>query len=201
MVKLGEEIDFGRGDYDLEEFMLFAIMVPGKKASTTVRLVDDILRKMHSDVDLGRELKPFELIRSWLERHPHVDFAIWLRHKGVGCYNHRAKAIKGVVESGLNLRECTIEDLEKLYGVGQKTSRFFLMCNRPNVKAAILDRHILRYLSQRGYSVPESTPTNKAEYKRIERIFLREAERNDADPMQFDYAIWKEGAGVNSSTL
>lgn len=197
MVDLSKEIDYERTDYALEEFMLFCIMVPGKKATTTVKILDSILTKMHEDVDKDRNLLPFDLIRTWFRDNPNIHFETFLKFRGVGCHSHRAKAIRSLVASNIDLRSCSISDLEALYGVGQKTSRFFLMCTRPNVKAAILDRHILRYLAKRGFNVPDNTPTSKPEYLRIERIFLQEAERNNVDPMQFDFGIWKKAAGVD----
>jgi thermostable 8-oxoguanine DNA glycosylase len=196
MVNLNKEIDFDRNDYDLEEFMIFCIMVAGKKATTMARLLDNILSQMHAEVDPQRELKPFGLIDRWINCNPSKDLGEYLKNNGVGCYNHRAKAIICLIDAALDLRTCTIEDLEELYGVGQKTSRFFLMCNRPDIKAAILDRHILRYLNELGHNVPLNTPTSKSDYNRIERIFLQEAENNNIDPMEFDYGIWKKAAGV-----
>jgi len=197
MVELGKEINFFRTDYELEEFMLFSIMVAGKKASTTVRILDDILKEMHNNIDSKYELRPFQLIFNWIEDNPNINFDEYLRDKGVGCYTHKAKSILCLIDTAIDLRICSLEDLEQIYGIGRKTSRFFLMCNRPGVRAAILDRHILRYLLNKGYDVPQNTPSSKYEYERVERIFLKEAEKNNIDPMQFDYSIWKEAAGIH----
>ena len=197
MVDLNKEIDFSRDDYALEEFMLFCILVTGKKASTTVKILDSILKDMHKDADPEFSLRPLRLINRWIEKNQDKDLAQFIRSKGVGCHSHKAKAMLCLVDAAINLRTCSIDDLEELYGVGQKTSRFFLMCNRPNVKAAILDRHILKHLADKGYNVPKATPSTKSEYRRIEKIFLQEAEKSGVDPMQFDYAIWKEAAGIS----
>lgn len=51
--------------------------------------------------------------------------------------------------------------------------------------------HILKFLKDKGYKVPASTPTGK-KYKTIEGYFLKEADKSGLSVADFDLKIWKE---------
>lgn len=75
--------------------------------------------------------------------------------------------------------------------MGLKTSRFFLVHSRPNVRVAVLDTHILQWMKDEGYDVPRQTPTNKKKYREIEDKFLAECDKRGVSPAQLDLEIWK----------
>ena len=114
-----------------------------------------------------------------------------MRKCGIGCYNNKAKTFWQLANSGLDLSTCSTTELESIHGIGMKTSRCFIIHSRKDPKCAGLDVHILRYLKDKGYDVPTSTPTKK-EYLRIEEIFLKLAEQSEKTVAEFDLDIWKQ---------
>ena len=95
-----------------------------------------------------------------------------------------------LVSRGLNLSSCSIEDLERVVGIGPKTARCFVMHSRRGARHAGLDTHVLKYLKSRGVDVPKSTPTGRR-YAELERIFLDMADESGKSPAEFDLEIWK----------
>jgi endonuclease III len=87
----------------------------------------------------------------------------------------------------------TIEELESVYGVGSKTARFFVLHSRPDANVACLDTHILKWLNEKGYNVPKSTPSKK-KYSEIEKLFLQEAIIHQMTPADLHLTIWKSYA-------
>lgn len=94
-----------------------------------------------------------------------------------------------MVHSNINLKTCSVEELEAIPWIGPKTARCFLVHSRKNVKYACLDTHVLHYLRDQGIDAPLSTPTGK-KYKYFENIFLRLANEAKMSPAKFDLWIW-----------
>jgi len=101
----------------------------------------------------------------------------------------------------LNLRTCTLEDLLKIHGVGNKTARFFLLHTRAGCEYAVLDTHILKWMRNRGEDVPKSTPTNSKVYRELEKRFryLSRLAHPSLTDAQIDLLIWSEQSGRISS--
>jgi len=174
--------NFNLTNYELEEVMLFWVLVAGKTAIRITKSLNAILNHLGGAT-------PFEKIRgAGKENLPQV-----LKDNGVGCFNNKAKALWGLVNKGLNLRTCSVEELESVYGIGPKTARCFVIHSRPNAQYAALDTHILKFLRSKGYNVPKSTPTGK-KYRELEIIFLRYAEALDMPVAELDLAIWNKYA-------
>ena len=127
--------NFNLNDQELQEHMLFAISVAGKNAMTMAKLLIIfwfMLRRTN-----GKDC--FEcVLRLSKRKKPLSDV---LKSFGFGCHTNKSDAFKGVAESGLDLRECTTDDLEKIKGIGLKTSRYFIMHTRPDCELACLDTH------------------------------------------------------------
>jgi thermostable 8-oxoguanine DNA glycosylase len=131
---------------------------------------------------------PFEKIRG-VEKN---NLPKLLKDHGIGCYNNKAKAVWELVNSNLNLRTCSVDDLEKIYGIGSKTSRCFLIHSRPNMQYAALDTHILKYLRDSGRIVSKATPSNKKLYRKFEKEFLDDALYYGYSVAEFDLALWNK---------
>ncbi len=95
----------------------------------------------------------------------------------------------------LDLETCTPEDLEEIPGIGPKTSRFFILWTRKDARHAALDVHILRWLRSLGHKTSKQTPPNGKAYRRLEEIFLQEADKRGLTPRELDAQIWSEGSG------
>ena len=178
-------------NYDLDQVglqyhIIFCILVAGKSAKIMAR-VHENLRDMLTIA--GPTCFPFSVIK---RLGPDV-LADYLKQFGCGCFVAKAKAICAIAESGLDLRLCTTYDLEEVYGIGPKTSRYFILHTRKNARCAALDRHILRWLREEiGLQAPKATPMNKAVYAFFEEAFLNLADAQGKTPAQLDLEIWKK---------
>lgn len=178
---------FNRTDAELEEFLLFCIAVAGKNARTTSRNLERLLES-------GKGKTPFEKIRNIASQN---SFAETLKSFGFGCYNLKAKGLLTAAESDFDLNKCSVQELEKIPGVGHKTSRFFILHSRKNANVACLDTHILKWLSKHtgDSNVPKVSPGSKKIYLKWENIFLEIAKSMNIPPAKLDLDIWNELSG------
>lgn len=177
---------------DIEAFAVFCICVAGKRGRATEKRVECFLSKR------GEALTPFRYIR-WLIDRGRLERA--LREVRMGQYGKITRALTEIVEAcyegKLDLWTCGVEDLEAIHGIGPKTSRYFLLRTRENPKVAALDVHVLHWLHDLGYDVPKHTPQSGKQYRRVEAIFLEEADKRGTDPGELDRQVWhKYSAGV-----
>ena len=193
--------DYNRSKDELQLFILFSVMVAGKNADTTDKACDRMWRDIWKRVDhtygyLGpthtadmKAQSPFDLLKVAMEQGWLTPEA--LKGWGFGCYNLRFKGITALINSGLDLRTCTVDDLEKIPGIGRKTSRFFLIHSREGAQVAALDTHILKFLkASKVENVPKSTPSSDKEYARLEQAFLKLVPSN-MTPAAFDIWLWR----------
>lgn len=175
--------NFNQTNDELEEVLLFWICVSGKTASVVSRQLNNLLNSLKGTT-------PFDKIRSvGEERLPST-----LKEFGIGCYNSKAKSLWQLVNSNINLRTCSVDDLEKIHGVGRKTSRCFIIHSRHDAKYAGLDTHILKFLRAKGHDVPASTPASKRLYLEIEKLFLEYVKKSKKSVAEFDLDIWRSYA-------
>ena len=174
---------FDRTREELEENLLFCIVVAGKKASTQIKLLHDFLNSgTHG-------LTPFEKIKSMDNDGVLAERLVESR---LGQYTRLLCCFRTLIASEIDLHNCTIEDLESIHGIGPKTARFFMTCNRENVRHAVIDTHLLKYMNQHmGLKVPTTTPGNPREYHRLEELYLTHADALNIKPAELDLAIWK----------
>lgn len=186
--------NFRRNSSELEEFLLFCIAVAGKNATTTATMLDKLL-------DYGFEYcngTPFEVIKKLNDIE---NLPVLMKSFGFGCYSHKSRGFLEAAYSGLDLKKCSVEDLEKIYGIGMKTSRYFLLHSRENAHVACLDTHILKWLSKHsGVKVPKQTPTGK-KYQELEQVFLKACEALQIGAADLDLKIWNMSRGNNEKPL
>jgi len=178
--------NYNRTEEELEEFLMFAILVAGKGAEQQARKLDEFLKRcMWEQID-----KPFAHIEflnknGWLEIH--------MKEFKLGQYKRIGHAFTEILKFKGRLKTVTIEELESISGIGSKTARFFILHSRPDAKVAVLDTHILKWMSEKGYKVPKATPAKK-KYAEIEKLFLTEAINHQMTPADLDLTIWKSYA-------
>jgi thermostable 8-oxoguanine DNA glycosylase len=111
----------------------------------------------------------------------------------LGQYN---RLTRYMIESlNLDLRNCSVEDLERIPGCGPKTARMFLMFSRPNQRFAALDTHVLKHLRANGIQAPMMTPPAGKTYRRLEAEFLKLADASGMSVADYDLSVWKFYSG------
>jgi|TARA_Y100001951_G_C11246951_1_gene243949 thermostable 8-oxoguanine DNA glycosylase len=175
--------DFNRTKAELELFAVFAVCVAGKRAKVMAKKVNDCFLECWTPT---ARLSPFEMIKSLLDIR---IFGAYLQSNRFGQYKRLWRALKEL--SDLDVATCSREDLEKVHGIGPKTSRFFLMHSRPNQQFATLDTHVLKWLRSKGVDAPKDTPQSKKVYAKLERKFLQLCKDERKLPADMDLKIWK----------
>lgn len=185
MIDAANITDYNLFDNELEARMIFWVLAAGKNGTRAA----EITNKMTSNWErLAGITKPFKVIKSQsLEETVEM-----CKNYGTGCHNSKGRSLHELVNAGLNLRTCSPEDLEKIYGIGMKTSRCFILHSRENAQAAGLDTHILKHLRELGYDAPINTPASKKIYLTLEKIVLKLAEQTGMSPACYDLKVWNQ---------
>jgi len=187
MVDLTKVTNFQRTLFELQEFWLVAICVAGKNGPKQAKKVHDFL-----DGQAGNT--PFAKVRKMIDGDKLLKR---LKFVKMGQYNRIERAFRESLD--LDLEKCTLDDLTRIKGVGNKTSRFYLLHSRPDCEYVVLDTHMLRFLREICglKNIPKSTPSNPEQYTAIERM-AREA-INDKFPndtlADADLKIWLTMSG------
>lgn len=169
---------FDRTDHELQEFLMFCIMVAGKSATQTAQKLEDFLQCWQS---------PFAML-TFMIKFSAEGLIYWMKEFKLGQYNRLQSAFTGILS--LDLRTCTVADLEAINGIGPKTARFFIVHSRPDQNHAILDTHILAYMRSKGIETPKTTPSGK-KYLELEQKFLALVPEG-MTVADFDLQIWNE---------
>ena len=170
----------------LEEAALFWLCVAGKTASQISPRLDLLLNDLH--VALGvRRWQPFRVVREAGE----ANLRRLLKANGIGCHASKAKGMTQLANSGIDLKTCSVKDLDDIHGIGLKTASCFVMHTRPDARCAGLDTHILKYLAALGHDVPKSTPGSDRRYHEIERTFLEYVDLCGRTAAQLDLLVWR----------
>lgn len=185
-------------DEQLQQFLLLAVVVAGKTAAQQQKKLDAFLQ------NVLREAPGTQTLLQALDALSLTALRSHLVQVKMGQYNRLTALIKhlikAITDGRLNLRTCVAKDLEAFPGLGPKTARFFLLYTRKDIRVAVLDTHILRWMSEnlealflRPGVVPKSTPSGER-YVVLERAFLRYCDTHKLDPAEFDFALWKAGS-------
>jgi len=174
--------NFNRNTRELQAFWLFCICVAGRNSKQVAIKVNKLL-----DECIPSNSTPFDWLRM-------VKVRQVLEQYKMGQYTRISKAI----EQSLDLDLSTVDfvELEKIHGVGPKTSRFFLLHSRKDVELAVLDTHILRWLGAQVTDavVPKTTP--QKDYRFWETVFLNvsKAKFPGMSIAEIDLEIWRTGS-------
>lgn len=117
-----------------------------------------------------------------------------LVHRKIGPYEHNFRRLSELAMgvAGPTVYDMSVESLERVYGIGPKTARMFILHSRPEQEYAVLDTHILKYLRAIGYTqVPKSTPQNPVFYRALEQAFIRDAKKVGRRVAEHDLEVWK----------
>jgi len=192
---------YNRTEAELECFLLFCIVVAGKTAYIQARKLDEFLTSINKRLMLPEHINPFQSLKS-ADQHGILMEEI-LKAK-LGQYKKIFNGFKYIIEREYNLSKMTPQILEKIPGVGMKTSRFFLLHSDTfyKDKIAILDTHILKFIKENiDDRAPKSTPVIPITYRFWEDMFLNWCEKNDKNVADFDLEVWKSYARTKKDPL
>ena len=185
---------YNRTKAELECFLLFCIVVAGKTAYIQAQKLDEFLTSINKRLMMPEHVSPFQSLKS-AEQHGILMEEI-LRAK-LGQYKKIYNGFKYITENEYDLTRMNPDLLERIPGVGMKTSRFFLLHSDINYKdvIAILDTHILKFIKENiDDRAPKSTPTIRVTYKYWEDLFLYWCQYNNKNVADFDLEVWKSYA-------
>jgi hypothetical protein len=181
---------------ELEEFLLFCIVVAGKNADQQSRKLERFLG--------GR--RPFAHIRA-SDREGRLEAR--LREVKLGKYSLLGRSFRALAASGADLSTITWEALTAFPGIGIKTAKFFVLHSRPTQMHGVLDTHVLGWMGEhwapagrRGPAVPGHTPQDARSYLFWETVYFGMVSarhhgpaRAHVDWARFDLDLWKERRG------
>ena len=188
MIDPDDVVKFDRTNFELQEFLMFCVLVAGKSAKTTAKNLEKLFSAIGVDA-----INPLEKIHN-LKRSGY-NLPELMRRLGFGCYNLKANALidlaNAVVEKKMDIKSCSLNDLEKVKGIGPKTARFFMLYSRPDIKdIAVLDTHLLKYLqNEANIDVPKATPSGK-KYLELEKLLVDIVKKSGKTMHEFDLEIW-----------
>ena len=179
---------FDRDTNQLESFWLFCQFVAGKNSDYASRCLSKLIH--------GMSKRGYDNIFNYFRDLGRDGIHNALVASKVGQYG---RLTKGIMQSlDLDLRTCSLDDLLSVYGVGNKTARFFLLHTRQGCDYAVLDTHILAWLRDHGVeNAPKNTPTNSKLYRELEKQFryLSRLEFPYLSDAQIDLLIWSDQSG------
>ena len=187
---------YDRTQNELEEFLLFCIVVAGKTAYIQSRKLDEFLTSLNKRLMMPENVYPFQSLKS---ANQHGILMEEILKAKLGQYKKIYNGFKYITEHEYDLTRMNPDLLERIPGVGMKTSRFFLLHSDINYKdkIAILDTHILKFIKENiDDRAPKSTPTIRVTYKYWEDLFLYWCELNNKNVADFDLEVWKSYARV-----
>ena len=185
---------------ELEEFLLFCVVVAGKNADQQARKLDRFLG--------GR--RPFAFIRA-IDRGG--TLGVRLREVRLGKYSLLARSFRELARSGADLRTVAWEELTRFPGIGIKTAKFFVLHSRPDEMHGVLDTHVLGWMRDhwapagpRPLAVPRHSPQDPRTYRFWETVYfgMVSARRHRADGgravdwARFDLDLWRERRGATA---
>jgi endonuclease III len=182
MIDPSNVTNYSLDEAGLQEVILWWILAAGKSGTTSSRCLELFLSSWRSSI---KEV-PFDTVKKVDAKS---SLALEMKKCGIGCYNNKARSWKALVHSNIDLKRCTLGDLEAIPGIGPKTARCFLIHSRRDQSYAGLDTHLLKFLRLVGYDAPKSTPTKK-KYTHLEKEFLGLVKKSGRTVAQFDLIIW-----------
>ncbi len=178
-----EITNYNRTDAELEFFLLFCVVVAGKKSDIQARKLEQWY-----DARFYQWHSPFDYISSLT-----LGLRGSLENVKMGQYGRLVKSFRDAVELGLDLKKCSLHDLCQIRGVKFKTANFFLTHSREDYNVPVLDTHVLKFLKAQGIKdVPASTPQDEKVYNFFADQFVQIAKQVNMSVADLDLQVWKK---------
>ena len=172
---------------ELLHFLLWTTTVAGKRS--------DVQTKKFNEFFNGLTLKA-------IGAHGNAIRAR-MKKVGLGQYNRLCTCWKWIHKNiqPTKLRTITRDELVKCPGIGPKTASFFIAHSQPWPEVAVLDTHVLRWLSQEfpQFPVPKTTPQDATTYRNLESLFLGRSCQLNLTPAELDNLIWQKATTTKTN--
>lgn len=181
--------DYSRTQYKLEEFLLFCVFVANKNSDHAAKVLDFLLTFAHEGET------PLQTIRRMVDEDTLVTRLVQAR---TGEYRRRWRTLSELSHGWAgDLSTTTASQLEQVYGIGMKTSRFFVLHTQDWASCAVLDTHILKFMKEKypELDVPDKTPTNPKKYRELEEVFIEYCKSKNLYPALVDLELWRHYSG------
>jgi hypothetical protein len=199
MIDPNKVTNAARTEAELEEFLLFCVVVAGKNADQQAAKLERFLG--------GRA--PFAFIRK-SQRAAALDAA--LREVRLGKYSLLGRSFTALASSGVDLRTVGWADLTAFPGIGIKTAKFFILHSRPREMHGVLDTHVLSWMREHWepkgparLGVPRHSPQDPGLYQFWETVYFgmvaarHHPPSSHVDWARFDLELWMERRGSPDS--
>jgi endonuclease III len=175
---------------ELEEHLLFWVFAAGHNAKSTAKGVDKFKTKVFALAPDHEFL--FGAIYALGQTNGWDFIRELLGSCGLGCWRRKSRTVRELCLKALHLKTCTRENLESIWGIGEKTSKCFLLHSRPGIRFAGLDTHIRKFLREKGFDVPNAL--TKKRYQVLEQEFLKLCDEVGKTPADYDLELWNKYA-------
>lgn len=191
-------IKYGRTKAELEELILFLVMVANHNAQIEAIKLEWFLAEGRHAMPHMTPLQYVWYLECQASTTVKGESRLMerLRHWRISPYGARYNAFWRLameVHSGrLDLTDCPREQLAQIPFISMKTASLFVLDSRPDQRIAALDTHILAELrAVTGYkNAPETSPQNPVTYLRWEQIWLDLCDLLGKDPAAYDLEVW-----------
>ncbi len=176
----------------LQEHIIWWALAAGKDGVYEAKCTEQIMLELEERTGYEPR-RPFEMLRRFNTLTEITQ--LFARHK-TGAQSIKAQTVLGLIESNIDLKTCTREDLLKLWGMGMKTATCFILHSRPNQQMAGIDTHYLKFLRDRNIVVPKQRPskpkdgTMHKEYLRLELEGVKVAQEWGCSCAELDLTVW-----------
>src|SRR5262245_4334997 len=127
MIELKGITAYGRSTEELEELLLVCAVHEGQGVFDAAVALDSFLRTVHTRKHL-KGWQPLKVLRGL----GLVDLAEGMKSHGLRSHKRNARAVAALVLCGLDLRTCTVAELEKVPGITPSAARLFVLHARPD---------------------------------------------------------------------
>lgn len=187
--------NYKRTNDQLETFLLFCVCVAGKTAKT---ISEKLYEFLYDGVYVTKKISPFHQIKILSQNE---KLSQQVEKFKLGNYSKIIPLFEELANSNINLKNVSVEELEKFKGIGKKTSRYFITHTRPNIKdIAVLDTHVIKHIKElqeqgkitSNLSIPKSITPKK--YDEIESIYCHYLNDIGVDYAEYDLRVWNNYA-------
>lgn len=173
---------YDRTDAELQALLVFCMCVANKTAAVMAPKVNLFLE--------GRgTLTPFQWVARLMDEG---RLRSEMERARLGNYGLRERGFRHMLSPDApDLRTASPDELERVPGIGPKTSRFFVVHSREGARHAVVDTHMLKFLRHAGHEgVPEGNSPPKKDYPRMEQLVLGHVDRIGLSAADFDLRVW-----------